>query len=143
MEKIQEGKLDKDTVINEGKEILVQILDKWKKSEKKIGEELAMAFKETQKKENQVGKCDKCGNELKIIRMKDGRQFIGCGGYPNCRNAYPLPGGTLVKTLDDVCKECGKPRVRIIKGKRKYDMCVDPKCPTKEKWAKKTAEKTE
>jgi len=137
MEKIIEGKMDKETVINEGKEILVQILDKWKKNERQIGEELAEALKATQKKESYIGKCDKCGNELTIIKMRDGRQFIGCRGYPNCNNAYPLPPSALVKPLDELCKVCGKPMVRIIRGKRKFDMCIDPNCESKKDWKEK------
>lgn len=142
MEKIQEGKLEKETVIKEGKEFLVQVLDKWKKNEMKIGVEIADAVKETERKESIVGKCDKCGNELRIIRMKGGKQFIGCSNYPKCKNAYPLPTGALVKTTEDVCKACGKPTVVVIRaGRRPFSMCIDPNCPSKEKWKKKGAKK--
>jgi DNA topoisomerase-1 len=138
MEKIQEGKLDKEEVIKEGKEILIQTLDRWKKEERKIGKELLEALKLTIEKENLVGTCDKCGKNLRIIRMKTGSQFIGCTGYPDCRNTYPLPGGALIKTTDKPCKECNKPMVQVIrKGKRRFEMCIDPLCPSKESWGKK------
>ncbi len=137
MDKIVEGKIDKEKVINEGKEMLAQILDRWKKNERKIGEELADALRETQRKESYVGKCDKCGNELIIIRLNGGKQFIGCRNYPNCRNTYPLPPSALIKPLDRECGVCGKPMIRVIKGRKKYDMCIDPQCPSKENWAKK------
>ncbi|MBI2079305.1 DNA topoisomerase I, partial [Candidatus Micrarchaeota archaeon] len=133
VEKIQEGKLNKDRVIKEGKEVLVSLLDKWKKHEKKIGEDLIEALDISREKESTVGKCDKCGNTLRIIRMRGGRQFIGCRGYPNCRNAYPLPGGAWVMTTEDVCSTCGKPVVLVKMGKRPFKMCVDPNCPTKER----------
>ncbi|MEM3422286.1 MAG: DNA topoisomerase I [Candidatus Bilamarchaeaceae archaeon] len=137
MDKIVEGKIDKEEVIKEGKEILIQILDKWKKNEEKIGKELAEAFRETQKKENYIGKCEKCGNELTIIKTKDGKQFIGCKGYPNCKNIYPLPSGALVKSLGKECEWCKKPMIRVIQGKKRYDMCIDPNCKSKEEWEKR------
>jgi len=138
MEGIQEGKVDKDKVVAEGKEILLGILDKWKKNEAKIGQELADALKLTIERENIVGVCDKCGKNLRIIRMKDGRQFIGCYGYPACRNTYPLPTGGIVKATGKNCPECGKPTIAVKKGKVRYTMCVDPGCPSKAKWKTKT-----
>ncbi len=141
MEKIQEGKIDKDAVIKEGKEILVQILDKWKQNEIRIGKEMAESLRITEEKENVVGKCDKCGENLRIIRMKGGRQFIGCSNYPKCTNAYPLPTGAFVKTTEKVCVECGKPVVFVARQKMRFEMCVDPACPSKEKWGKKGGKK--
>jgi len=141
MEKIQEGKLEKDTVIDEGKEILIQILDKWKNNEAKIGKEIAESLKLTEAKENFVGKCDKCGGNLRVIRLKAGKQFIGCSGYPECRNAYPLPTSAFVKTTEKVCPECGKPVVFVARQKMRFEMCVDPNCPSKDKWKKKGEKK--
>jgi len=144
MEQIQEGKLDKDVVIGEGKEILIQTLDRWKKDEAKIGGEILEALKVTIEKENLIGVCDKCGKQLRIIRMRTGSQFIGCTGYPSCRNTYPLPQGALIKSADKVCPVCGKPMILVIrKGKRRFEMCVDPGCPSKKDWGKKKEEKQE
>jgi len=137
MDKIVDGKIDKETVINEGKEVLVQILDKWKMNEQKLGQELADAFRETQKKASYIGKCEKCGGELTIIKMQNGKQFVGCRNYPNCKNTYPLPPNSLVKPLSETCKVCGKPMIMVIKGRKKYTMCIDPQCPSKKNWEKK------
>ena len=137
MELIQEGKLDKDKVLAESKEILTQILDKWKGSEAKIGAELADALKLTQERENILGECDKCHKQLRIIRMRDKRQFVGCTGYPDCRNAYPLPPGSVVTPARKPCPACGKPLINVKKIRTRYTMCVDPKCPSKADWGKK------
>ncbi|MBI5227702.1 DNA topoisomerase I [Candidatus Micrarchaeota archaeon] len=138
MEGIQEGKVNKDEVVKEGKEILIQILDKWKKNEAKIGTDLLDALKNTEDKERLVGTCDKCGKQLRIIRMRFGKQFIGCSGYPDCRNAYPLPGGAFVKVTEKLCATCNKPTVFVKRAKaRPFTMCIDPKCPTKASWGKK------
>ncbi|MFZ5501754.1 MAG: DNA topoisomerase I, partial [Candidatus Micrarchaeota archaeon] len=61
MEGIQEGKIDKDAVIKESREILTQILDKWKSSEAKIGADLVDALKISQERQSLLGPCDKCG----------------------------------------------------------------------------------
>ncbi len=140
MEKIQEGKIDKEAVIAEGKEILIQILDKWKMNEEKIGKEIAESLKLTEKKENFIGKCAKCGGDLRIIRMKGGKQFIGCSNYPNCTNAFPLPTGAFVKATDKLCPVCGKPMVIVIKDKRKFEMCIDPQCSSKDRWKREKKE---
>jgi DNA topoisomerase-1 len=138
MEGIQEGKVEKEKVIGDGKEILVGILGKWKSSEAKIGADLAEALRATIEQENMVGVCDKCGKNLRIIRMGGGRQFIGCSGYPACRNAYPLPGGAFVKVTGKPCPACGKPVVFVKRsGGRPFNMCIDPKCPSKADWGKK------
>jgi DNA topoisomerase-1 len=138
MESIQDGKMDKDEVVHEGKEILIQILDKFKKNENKIGTELLGSLETTEKMQSQVGVCDKCGAQLRIIKMRMGKQFIGCGGYPNCRNAYPLPTGAWVTPTGKPCGTCGKPTVIVkMKGRNVFQMCVDPKCPTKADWGKK------
>ncbi len=138
MEGIQEGKIAKEQVIADGKEILTGILGRWKANEAKIGADLAEALKATMEQENMVGVCDKCGKNLRIIRLGAGRQFIGCTGYPACRNAYPLPGGAFVKVTGKPCPQCGKPTIFVKRsGGRPFTMCIDPKCPSKADWGRK------
>ncbi len=137
MEAIQEGKLDKDEVIGESKEMLTGILDKWKKNEAQIGKDLLEALQSTLEAENLIGKCDKCGKQLRIIRMRNRKQFVGCTGYPDCRNTYPLPQGSYVKSAGKECPSCGKPTIRVKKGKTHYTMCIDPDCPSKAEWRKR------
>jgi DNA topoisomerase-1 len=136
MEGIQDGKVEKEKVILEGKEILSNILSKWKTNEAKIGKELLEALRVTEQQESILGPCDKCGKMLRIIHMKDKRQFIGCYGYPACRNTYPLPYGALVKPANRSCPDCSKPMVSVKKGRTHYTMCVDPNCPSKARWRK-------
>jgi len=139
MEAIQDGKVDKESVIKESKEILTQLLSKWKMNEEKIGKDLAEALKISQERENILGPCEKCGNQLRIIRMRDKRQFIGCTGYPNCRNSYPLPPGTFVQPASKPCPSCGKPAINVKKGRIRYTMCIDPNCPSKADWKKRVS----
>jgi DNA topoisomerase-1 len=136
MEKIQEGKLEKEFVINEGKEILIQILDKWKKNEEAIGKELLEALKATEEKAQTIAACNRCGGNLRIIKMKGGKQFVGCSNYPQCNNIYPLPSSSYVTPTGKICEECGTPIVNIRRFKSKFSMCLDPTCRTKKEWSK-------
>jgi DNA topoisomerase-1 len=137
MEEIQNGKIEKEVVIEESREILTQILGKWKKNEMNIGKDLYEALQTTLEQENMIGECDKCGKQLRIIHMKFGKQFIGCTGYPNCRNAYPLPTGAFVRSANKACKSCGKPTINVKKGRTRYTMCIDPNCPSKADWGRR------
>lgn len=143
MEKIQDGSMAKDEVIKEGKEILVQILDKWKNNEEKIGKNLLEALKASEEKQNTLGPCDKCKEgTLKIIRLKQGKQFVGCSKYPDCRNAYPLPGYAYITVMEKPCEQCGKPMINVKRSKtRPFNMCIDPKCPSKAGWASNKSNK--
>lgn len=134
MEAIQEGKLHKEKAIEDSREVLTQILDKWKTNEEKIGKDLLEALKETLEKESLIGECDKCKKQLRMIKMRFGKQFIGCSGYPECRNTYPLPTGAYVTPLGKPCSSCGKPTIKVKKGKTRYTMCIDPNCPSKASW---------
>ncbi len=135
IDKIIIGEKKKETVIEEGKNILIKILNHFKENEENIGKELAIALKKTDDEQNIVGKCPKCGGNLKIIKLKNSR-FIGCSNYPNCKNAFPLPHKGLIKPTKKICKECGNPIIKVINGKKRYEMCINPNCPSKEKWKK-------
>jgi DNA topoisomerase-1 len=68
-------------------------------------------------------------------------KFVGCSGYPNCKNIYSLPRQGLIKPLDKPCPECNHPQVYVIRaGKRPWKLCINSKCKLKEAWVKKTEE---
>ncbi len=134
MESIRNGKTSKDEVLKKAEESLKEILEKFKEKEENIGKGLVEAVDEQRRKENELGTCPECSNVLKIIRTKKGR-FVGCGGYPECDNSFPLPRKGNIKGLKNVCEECGLPRIKVSrKGRKPYYMCIDPDCPTKDDW---------
>ncbi len=136
MEKIVAGKLTEDEAVEKGKERLIEILGDFKKHEASIGKELLGAMRETEEKENNLGVCPNCGGTLRIIRLKGGRQFVGCSGYPKCTQAYPLPTGAYITITQKNCKECGTRIVKVRRNKTFFEMCLDTKCKTKENWGK-------
>ncbi|QQG39721.1 MAG: DNA topoisomerase I [Candidatus Aenigmatarchaeota archaeon] len=138
MESIMENRSTKEKVIEGAKKELTTLLVKFKDHEKDIGAELGPLLAETRKRAYTVGPCQKCGGELKIVTAKASRKrFVGCTGYPKCESGYPLPQYGLIKTGGVKCKTCGLPTVLIIrKGKRPWNMCIDPKCTSKTEWGK-------
>jgi len=133
------GKKKREKVIEEAKELLLNILKEFKQNEKQIGKKLAKYLLEAREEERIVGKCPLCGNDLVIIKLKNGKAFVGCKSYPKCKNAYPLPSNAKIVPLHKTCEKCGTPIVQIFrKGKRPFKMCLDPKCETKAKWNRKT-----
>ncbi|MBM4078775.1 MAG: type I DNA topoisomerase, partial [Planctomycetes bacterium] len=90
--------------------------------------------------------CDKCGKPMAVRYSKHGK-FLGCTGYPECKNLKPL--ADEAQMADEKCEKCGAPMVFKIWRKRRYVACTayptcknmrqpgrpgsaEPKEPTKE-----------
>ena len=139
MKEVEEGKIEKEIVIEDAKKTLKKILEKFKENEAKIGKELYEAVVETRNNSYIVGKCPECGRNLRIIKSrKTGKRFIGCEGYSDgCRVSFPLPQYGKIELAGE-CKECGMPKIKLIrKGKRPWVFCINPDCPSKKDWKKK------
>lgn len=71
-------------------------------------------------------KCDKCGSPMEVKHGRYG-DFLGCSGYPKCKNIQPIVKPTGVK-----CPKCGKGQLierRARKtGKVFYGCSNYPKC---------------
>lgn len=52
--------------------------------------------------------CDKCGRPM-IVRWGRNGRFLACDGYPECRNAKPLPEDVEKMKVQDPCPDCGRP----------------------------------
>ena len=92
-----------------------------------------------------LGLCPKCGkNKLRVIRSKaTKKRFVGCEGYPDCDQTYPLPQRGDIIGMDEVCPQCGSPKIKILGGRRPWILCLDPYCPTKEEYRKKQEARAE
>lgn len=124
MDRISTGETTLEEVVRESQEMLSEILGVMQKHKEQIGNEIRKALQEQQF----IGKCPKCGNDLRIIRTKKG-SFIGCSGYPECTEAYPIPRSAKVEITDEKCDKCGLPKIKVIrKGQPVSIQCIDPKC---------------
>ncbi|VVC71823.1 Reverse gyrase 1 [uncultured archaeon] len=138
---IAEGKAEEDDVVREGEGTLEIILEKFKKNEQVIGKELASTFVEQRKEEETLGKCIKCGNNIRILRNRaTGKQFAACSGYPECRVTFPLPQMAKIIGTGKPCPTCGTPIILVRrKARRDFEMCLFTGCATKANWGKKNA----
>lgn len=131
MEMIREGKHTEEKVLEKAKALLIKILDKFKKKEKKIGEELLKAVKEQREIESKIGACPKCKGTLVMKRGKYG-MFIACDQYPDCDATFKIPGNALVKNSEKICDVCNYPKILVIKkNRRPQEACINPDCPSK------------
>jgi DNA topoisomerase I len=72
--------------------------------------------------------CDKCGKPM-IIRWGRNGKFMACSGYPECKNAKPLPEDAERMKIDEPCPDCGN--ALILKQSRygKFIGCTNyPDC---------------
>jgi len=71
-------------------------------------------------------KCDKCGKPMVIKRGRFGR-FMACSGFPECKNAKPLPP----VSLNMKCLKCHEGEIverSTKRGKMFYGCSLWPKC---------------
>lgn len=137
MESISKGTAKEELVVNEGREMLVKIINKFKENETKIGASLAKGLKESEKAEA-LGRCPRDGGNLIVKRSRTGKMFVACSNWPSCTNTYPLPQGSKIVPKHTVCKYCGTPEVKVFRwGKRPFEMCLTPDCESKKDWGKK------
>jgi len=144
MEAIQEGKRDKEEVIEKARKELDKLLKKFRTHELEIGKQLGEAYRITRQKQRIMGKCAKCGGDLKVVVSRATRKrFAGCSNYPQCDNSFPLPQAGFIISLGKTCEQCRAPMIQVNRaGMRPYRMCLDPKCPSKADWGKKKRAKS-
>lgn len=137
MDKIAEGGITEEYVVNESKEMLDGVYDDLSKNQEPITESLRAGLRE----DRIVGTCQKCSSDLIIRKSKRGSRFIGCSGYPDCDFSLPLPPKGQIIVTDKLCEEHGLYRIKIInQGKRPWDLGC-PHCNFIE-WQKKIEDGT-
>ena len=130
MNAIAEGQKSLDDTVKESREMLTEVMKSLELDKEKIKTSITDALKE----QNTVGKCPKCGKDLVIRVSKKRKRFVGCTGYPDCSNTYSLPQNGGLTTTDKTCDTCGSPIVTVLmKGKRAWNLCLNPECPAKKK----------
>ncbi len=129
MDLITEGKAEKDSVVDISRDMLRDIVKVLKEREAEVSQEIRNGIKEGKI----VGKCPKCGNELRIIRSKKTKKrFVGCASYPDCKTTYSLPQFGDIIPINETCEVCGAPKIKIVsRKKRPWILCLNLDCPSK------------
>lgn len=148
MESIEKGKKRREEILEAARRELERILSDFRKHEVDIGREILEAVKEYEKDIHTVGKCEKCGGDLRIIHSKkSGKRFVGCTNYPKCSNSFPLPQFGYITVISRQCKKCGLKMISVkSRGKRPWRMCIrcgfEKKGKTKPSASKGSGKKT-
>ncbi|MEA2037786.1 MAG: DNA topoisomerase I [Nanoarchaeota archaeon] len=132
MEEVRDGKKKEEVVLEDSKKTITKILGQFKKNEKKIGDELLGAHRETRDKMTTLGKCPKCKEGVLQIRKGKFGAFAACNKYPDCKTTFSLPNGVKIVPADKTCEICGFVMVKkILAKKRPQDFCLNPDCKSK------------
>ncbi len=128
MDDISEGKISKDSVVGESRDVLRRVYDHLQNVET----EFADVVWEGIRTDETLGKCPESGHDLIIRRNRKSRKrFVGCSGYPDCNVTYPLPQRGLIVPLGTECDACGSPEIKVLGGKRPWITCINMDCPKK------------
>ncbi len=95
---------------------------------------------ETNKMEEiDVGECQVCkaaGRTGRLYAQKNPRtlkRFIRCENFDQCEVSYPLPQRGELTATGEVCEECGAPEVIVSTTRGPWRICVNMKCPKRER----------
>jgi DNA topoisomerase I len=157
MDKIASGNVTKDEVVEISRKMLADSYDLMDEHKR----ELAEIIWEGMNQDRILGPCPKCReagrkneqgeiNRLRIIRArKSGKRFVGCEGWredendPNrCDQTYGLPQRGDIVRLEETCSICGvTPRVKVLGGRRPWNLCLNEECPSMEEMRRQRAER--
>ncbi|WP_277540291.1 DNA topoisomerase I [Haloarcula laminariae] len=113
MTRIANGEATLDEVTDESREMLQRVFDELADSREEIGEHL----QESLKADKTLGPCPQCGEAMLVRRSRQGSYFVGCDGFPECRNTLPLPSTGEPLVLEDECEEHEMHHVKMLAGR--------------------------
>jgi DNA topoisomerase-1 len=129
MDAISDGKVSKDSVVDESRDVLRRVYEHLTNSE----EEFADIVWNGIRGDEILGPCPNCGRNLMIRRnRRSGKRFAGCEGYPECRTTFPLPQRGDIIPLGTQCDACGSPEIKVLGKKRPWITCINIDCPKKQ-----------
>jgi DNA topoisomerase I len=127
MDAISEGRISKDSVVDESRDVLRRVYEHLENSEEKFADIVWEGIRE----DSVLGPCKKCGRNLLVKKArKSGKRFAGCEGYPDCDQTYSLPQRGEIIPLGTQCDVCGSPEIKVVGGRgRPWITCIDMDCP--------------
>ncbi len=129
MDAISEGRISKDSVVDESRDILRRVYEHLESSEEQFADIVWSGIRV----DETLGKCPVSGDDLIIRRSRKSRKrFVGCSGYPECTVTYPLPQRGDIIPLGTQCDACGSPEIKVLGGKRPWITCINMECPKKQ-----------
>ncbi len=124
IQEVEDGKKEFEAALDEGTALLKEMYAQLEANKKELTSRIAGTIKDEaalEDKKNYIGTCKACGHVLRIVQTDSGR-FVGCTGYPDCRNSHPLPKTGTLAVLRS--KECKKEGAAVLKVGNKYNWAV-------------------
>jgi DNA topoisomerase-1 len=158
MDRIALGDLRSERVVADSQELLAQAHKLLEGQIEAIRAEIKGAVRE----DMTLGVCARCGGELRILRGKTGKRFAACVGKEGdepqvpegapegtrprrgCGQTFPLPQRGAIIAKGTTCPECGWPEITVLTSSgrgRPWQLCLDPECPSKEKYKKRASKR--
>ncbi len=134
LEAIEEGSDDGRGLFRETVDAISKQLLALGADEGSVGGEIGEAVAKTTAAAYLLGSCPVCktGNLRMITSRKTKKRFVGCTNYSNgCRASAPLPQRGRIRKAAKPCAACSWPVIYVLKGRRPWRLCVNPRCPTK------------
>jgi DNA topoisomerase-1 len=130
MDEIAEGRKALVDVVGDSRKLLSECLAELEANRQLIGGSIREALKE----QAIIGRCPKDGQGLMVRKARSGKRFVGCLGYPNCDQTYPLPQYGRIQKTQEMCATCDAPIIKIMNpGRRPWVLCVNMNCPSRGK----------
>ena len=134
MNRIQENKEKREEVLTEVVEILKPVLERLKKEEKSIGEQLGSALEKARLEERTIDICPVCktGKLIVTYSRKTGKRFVGCTNYFKglCKTSFPLPQKGTLRLDGKKCPKCSWPTIEVRMKRRPWILRFNPECPS-------------
>ena len=134
MNRIQENKEKREEVLTEVVEILKPVLERLKKEEKTIGEQLGSVLEKAKLEERTIDTCPVCktGKLIVTYSRKTGKRFVGCTNYFKglCKTSFPLPQKGTLRLDGKKCLKCSWPTIEVRMKRRPWILCFNPECPS-------------
>jgi DNA topoisomerase I len=137
MDLISERDLTKEQVVTISRDLLREAYGSLEQNRQQVASKIYEGITD----DRILGDCPKCGtNRIRVIRSKaTKKRFVGCEGYPDCDQTYPLPQRGDIIGTGETCPQCGTPKIKVLGGRRPWILCLDPHCPTKAEYREKKA----
>jgi DNA topoisomerase-1 len=121
---VEDGVKEYGSALLEGQRLIKEMYAQLSSSKGDIVAKLAGTINDEQvasDKKSFIGICPECEHMLRIVTTDKGR-FVGCSGYPQCKNTYPLPKAGALSILRS--KKCKKDGIAVVKVGAKYHWSV-------------------
>jgi DNA topoisomerase-1 len=113
MDAIASGERSLDEVTAESRAVLRRAFEGLRESREAIGDRIHAGLKT----DETLGPCPESGHGLVLREARDGSQFVGCDGYPDCDYTLPLPDTGRPHLLDERCDDHDLRHVKLLAGR--------------------------